>query len=92
MSAVEVQTGLINGSVDRFALLDWLQPNCEPDRVALLYPKSKGSLSPGWVMGKADAVLAASIFHFRTYTISQAKSYLRDRGVPVRVDVLSGVA
>ncbi len=41
-------------------------------------------LYDGLVMGKADAVLAASIFHFRTYTIPQAKSYLRDRGVPVR--------
>lgn len=49
-------------------------------------------LYDGFVKGKADAVLAASIFHFRTYTISQAKSYLRDRGVPVRMDVLSGVA
>lgn len=34
--------------------------------------------------GKADAVLAASIFHFGTYTIGQAKSYLAERGVPVR--------
>jgi imidazole glycerol-phosphate synthase subunit HisF len=49
-------------------------------------------LYDGFVKGKADAVLAASIFHFRTYTISQAKSYLRDRGVSVRMDVLSGVA
>ncbi len=49
-------------------------------------------LHDGFVKGKADAVLAASIFHFRTYTISQAKSYLRDRGVPVRMDVFSGVA
>jgi imidazole glycerol-phosphate synthase subunit HisF len=30
-------------------------------------------------------VLAASIFHFRAYTIPQAKAYLRDRGVPVRL-------
>lgn len=49
-------------------------------------------LYDGFMKGKADAVLAASIFHFRTYTIAQAKSYLRDRGVPVRMDVLSGVA
>ena len=41
-------------------------------------------LYDGLVRGKADAVLAASIFHFRTYTIPQAKAYLRDRGVPVR--------
>ena len=35
--------------------------------------------------GKADAVLAASIFHYREYTIHQAKAYLRDKGVPVRL-------
>ncbi len=35
--------------------------------------------------GKADAVLAASIFHYREYTIQQAKVYLRDKGVPVRL-------
>ena len=34
--------------------------------------------------GKADAVLAASIFHFGTYSIRQAKEYLAQRGVPVR--------
>ena len=34
--------------------------------------------------GKADAVLAASIFHFGTYSIAEAKQYLADRGVPVR--------
>jgi cyclase len=36
------------------------------------------------VMGKADAVLAASIFHYRTYSIRQAKDYLAERGIPVR--------
>jgi cyclase len=49
-------------------------------------------LYQGFVKGKADAVLAASIFHFRTYTISQAKAYLQERGVPVRSDSLSRVA
>ena len=34
--------------------------------------------------GAADAVLAASIFHFGTYSIEQAKEYLAQRGVPVR--------
>ena len=34
--------------------------------------------------GEADAVLAASIFHFGEYTISEAKDYLNRRGVPVR--------
>ena len=36
------------------------------------------------VAGKADAVLAASIFHYRTYSICQAKEYLSERGIPVR--------
>ena len=35
--------------------------------------------------GKADAVLAASIFHFKEYTIKQAKDYLKEKGVPVRL-------
>ena len=34
--------------------------------------------------GKADAALAASIFHFGTYSIAQAKEYLASRGVPMR--------
>ena len=35
--------------------------------------------------GKASAVLAASIFHFGTYRIREAKSFLSEHGVPVRV-------
>jgi cyclase len=35
--------------------------------------------------GKADAVLAASIFHFGTYSIRQVKEHLRDSGIPVRL-------
>ena len=38
-------------------------------------------------LGKADAVLAASIFHFGTFTIQQAKGYLSERGVPIRMDL-----
>ena len=34
--------------------------------------------------GAASAVLAASIFRFREFTIQQAKSHLRERGVLVR--------
>lgn len=34
--------------------------------------------------GKADAALAASIFHFGVFTIAQTKSYLLERGIPVR--------
>jgi cyclase len=36
------------------------------------------------VTGKASAVLAASIFHFREISITQAKQYLKERGVPVK--------
>jgi len=41
-------------------------------------------LYEGFAVGQADAVLAASIFHYRQYTIREAKDYLRARGVPVR--------
>jgi cyclase len=37
------------------------------------------------VLGKADAVLAASIFHFREIPIRAAKEYLQERGIPVRL-------
>jgi imidazole glycerol-phosphate synthase subunit HisF len=36
--------------------------------------------------GHAHAVLAASIFHYGEYTISEAKEYLSDRGLPMRLD------
>jgi cyclase len=35
--------------------------------------------------GRADAVLAASIFHYGTYTVRQVKEYLVQRGIPVRL-------
>jgi cyclase len=35
--------------------------------------------------GHADAVLAASIFHFGDYTVQQAKQRMRDAGIEVRV-------
>lgn len=41
-------------------------------------------LYEGLVSGKADAVLAASMFHYRTHTIQEAKRYLAEAGVPVR--------
>jgi cyclase len=42
--------------------------------------------------GKADAVLAASIFHYGTHTIAQARHFLAERGVPVRTLTKSGTA
>jgi len=42
------------------------------------------SLSEVLDQGKADAVLAASIFHYGTYTIKETKEFLKRNGVPVR--------
>jgi len=39
----------------------------------------------GFVDGGASAVLAASIFHFKDYTVGEAKEYLQSRGVPMRL-------
>lgn len=41
-------------------------------------------LADGVIEGKADAVLAASIFHYREYSISQAKEYLKSQHIEVR--------
>ncbi len=42
-------------------------------------------LADGIQMGGADAVLAASIFHYGEYTVGQAKERMRERGIAVRV-------
>lgn len=42
-------------------------------------------LADGVIAGKADAVLAASIFHFAEYTIQQAKQRMAERGIEVRL-------
>jgi len=41
-------------------------------------------LADGVTEGGADAVLAASIFHYGTYTVAQAKARMAERGIPVR--------
>ena len=42
-------------------------------------------LYEGLIEGRADAVLAASIFHYNEYTVGDVKAYLKGRGVPVRL-------
>jgi len=42
-------------------------------------------LAEGVLQGKADAVLAASIFHFAEYTVEQAKQHMRSKGIEVRL-------
>jgi cyclase len=41
-------------------------------------------LAEGLTLGEADAVLAASIFHYGEYSLKEAKDYLLSRGIPVR--------
>jgi len=60
------------------------------DRVSIPVIASGGvgnlhHLYEGVSQGGADAVLAASIFHFGQHTIPEAREYLRARGVPVRI-------
>ena len=40
----------------------------------------------GVLEGEADAVLAASVFHFGTYSIREVKEYMASQGIPVRLD------
>jgi cyclase len=42
-------------------------------------------LADGIIKGKADAVLAASIFHFGDHTVQEAKRHMADRGIEVRL-------
>ena len=42
-------------------------------------------LADGIQYGLADAVLAASIFHYGEYTVAQAKARMAERGIPVRL-------
>ena len=42
-------------------------------------------LADGVVEGKADAVLAASIFHYGEFTVRQAKQFMRDQGIEMRL-------
>ncbi|QAR34424.1 imidazole glycerol phosphate synthase subunit HisF [Geovibrio thiophilus] len=60
------------------------------DAVSIPVIASGGAGSPqhmyeGVTEGGADAVLAASIFHYKEYSIAEVKQYLADRGVPVRM-------
>ncbi|RLF60527.1 MAG: imidazole glycerol phosphate synthase subunit HisF [Thermoplasmata archaeon] len=38
-----------------------------------------------FALGKADAALAASIFHYKEYSVADIKQYLKERGIPVRI-------
>ena len=60
------------------------------ERVSVPLIASSGAGNPkhmldALTLGKADAVLAASIFHFGTYSINEVKRYLSQNGIPVRL-------
>jgi cyclase len=62
------------------------------DAVEIPVVASGGAGNPGHLLevltdGRADAALAASIFHFGTYSIEQTKRYLARHGVTVRMPV-----
>ncbi len=44
-----------------------------------------GHLADGFLVGRADAVLAASIFHYRQYSVKEVKKYLKKKGILVRL-------
>ena len=46
---------------------------------------SKEHLADGVIEGRADAVLAASVFHFGDFTVRQAKEHMQSRGIEVRL-------
>jgi cyclase len=47
-------------------------------------------LADGVTLGRADAVLAASIFHFGEFTVREAKAFMARQGIPVRLDEAQG--
>ena len=49
-------------------------------------------LADAILAGKADAALAASIFHFGEYSIAEVKQVMRERGIPVREPVVAASA
>lgn len=60
----------------------------EAVKIPVIASGGAGELShfyEGVVEGKASALLAASVFHFRTFTVRQVKEYLAERGIPVRL-------
>jgi cyclase len=68
--------------------LDLTRAVSEAVRIPVIASGGAGTLHhlyEGLTAGAADAVLAASIFHYQEYTIRQAKEYLAERGVPVRL-------
>ena len=68
--------------------IDLMQKISEMVNIPVIASGGVGSLdhlAEGITKGKANAVLAASIFHYGKYSIKQAKQYLDSKGIPVRI-------
>jgi cyclase len=68
--------------------LDLLAAASDAVRIPVIASGGAGSpahLVDALVRGRADAVLAASIFHYRKHSVRQVKRFLRSRGVCVRL-------
>ena len=68
--------------------LDVTAAICDAVDVPVIASGGVGNLQhlvDGVKQGKADAVLAASIFHFGEYTVGEAKQFMRDAGIEVRL-------
>jgi cyclase len=76
-----------DGTRDGFDL-ELTRTICETVDVPVIASGGVGNLqhlAEGVTQGKADAVLAASIFHFGDYTVQQAKQYMAEQGIEVRL-------
>jgi imidazole glycerol-phosphate synthase subunit HisF len=76
-----------DGTKDGFDL-DLTRAVSEAVRVPVIASGGVGNpehMVDGILKGKADAVLAASIFHYKEYSIRECKEILRSRGIPVRL-------
>ena len=68
--------------------IDLMQKISETVNIPVIASGGVGNLdhlAEGIIKGKANAVLAASIFHYGKYSIKQAKEYLDSKGIPVRI-------
>ena len=68
--------------------IDLMQKISEKVNIPVIASGGVGNLdhlAEGITKGKANAVLAASIFHYGKYSIKQAKEYLDSKGIPVRI-------
>lgn len=75
-----------DGTLDGYDI-DLTRAICEAVTIPVIASGGVGNLehlADGILKGKADAVLAASIFHFGTYSIKEAKNYLKSKNISIR--------